>query len=388
MQAQRSARRRRKQRNPILTAAGVAIAAYGTYRLAKFAWETWHTTGSNNNVDTAAEEEEEMILFENSINASEDLKRVRIQRCRVEANRAVMEFLPSLKACIDGLECVDVTECIRELKSIRRGKKNGDESAVHDNHAKRESELWELIKVRSLTKYVVGCYSYTILFLLMNVQVHLLGSKRIQNEVLQQSKDDENSTIATLQESEDSITNTHFTVLKKTYDHFFQNGIPSLAETISKVLSKHLIGWDMRSPNGIRQEIFRNMIKEVRQVLETEPQSNQSSPLLEYIIQDESQVDPDETVVVQHVLDETWDIVESPPFIGALNECLDVTFHLSQNKLTIFEATSSSFSLAQVVAQLKQTLASMLSDESQKNYLDKLVLIPKVKQLGISSFDG
>ena len=398
MQHRENTRRRRQQRrNPILTAAGVAVAAYGTYQLAKLAWEAWQSSSSTD-TDTDENEprtiiEEEILLFEHSVDSSDDLKRVRIQRCRVEASRALMEFLPSLKGCIDGLGCADASECVRELKAIRRRRKkrDGDEGTARaqDSDLLKENELWEIIKVRSMTKYVVGCYSFTILFLLLNVQVHLLGSKRIQNKVLQQSKEGEESIIDALQDGDDSVTNTHHSVLRKTYDHFFQNGIPALAESISKALTTRIASWDMSSSQGIKYETFRHMVKDIRQNFESDPNQELTNdlPLLEYIIQDEHEVDSNDPVV-QYILDETWDIVESPPFIGALNECLDIIFHLTQNTLTLFETTTSSPSLAQIISQLKQTLCGLMSEESQRLYVDKLVLVPKVKQLGLSSFDA
>ena len=395
MQHNRQLRRRRRQRHPLVTAAGAAVAAYGTYRLAKFAWDTyWQVEDDigNGEEERNGDQEETAILFENNLCVGDDVKRMRMQRCKVEASKALMDFLPSLKVCIENLECANFSECVRDLKAIRRRKKevkdsddsNGDDSI--DGERERERELWDIIKVRSMTKHMCACYSFTIMFLLLNVQVHLLGGQNVRNRVMKKRDEENECDFHALNDNNDPIARIHHRVLKRTYDYFFKNGVPLLANDIEKALSKNISDLDMRSVTGISKELFENTVKNARRDFELR------EGVLQYIIQDEDNLESDDSVV-QYILDETWDIIESISFMTALNECMDILFHLAHENLTIFDkkSTNSEYqepSLAQIVAQLKQVFSTFFSkDDAKSSYIDKLILLPKVHQLGISSFD-
>ncbi|KAL7525080.1 hypothetical protein ACHAXR_000851, partial [Thalassiosira sp. AJA248-18] len=112
-------------------------------------------------------------------------RRLRMGRCRLEASRAMMDFLPTLKKAI--VKETDVTQETDELKQLRVKKReiagfivdNGDsetnqiidEGVKNEEDAIREKErrLWNEIKNKSMTRLVTTIYAHTIVFLVLTV---------------------------------------------------------------------------------------------------------------------------------------------------------------------------------------------------------------------------
>ena len=135
-----------------------------------------------------------------------------------------------------------------------------------------------------------------------------------------------------------------------------------------------------------------------------EKRGAQSSCLIRYFVQQDATLHEevhDRTAL--NILEETWDILESPVFVTAEQDCLEMTFGIMKEKAwgAIFfsEETCAwaSRPLAQVVTRLRvaagtiygqSSLASAVSWESNPNiYVPRLEQIPSVTHLGDVSFN-
>ena len=416
MMQQPRQRRRRRPRNILIAAAEFAVVAYGTYRLAKFAWDTYFEEEDDPDADDGL-----LTPYNNSANRSSNnnlnVKMIQLRRCRVEASRALVDFLPHLKVRIQGIPQVDAAEAVKCLKAIRKSKRNNNGS---DDTATKEAELWEVVKVRAVTKFFVSAYSFVLLFLVLTVQVHLLGSKKVKDQLIDadfspRQEDDNTGTIdadgdSLLREGDDdemgetsidaaTVQERHHLVLKCTYDYFFQHGLPALSQAIETAVLNCMAGWDMSNLVDVKEEDFIAVLNDIRNTVEVKDDNNvrpasnkcvaklaESSALLQYIVQNAESVEIDDPSV-RYVLDETWDIVESPAFGVALTECLKSTLQISREGLLVFRSTPNPPSLAQVVTQLKQTAGNFFVDEINAVYLTQLATLPTVHELGLASFD-
>merc|ERR1712194_577322 len=85
---------------------------------------------------------------------------------------------------------------------------------------REETELWDIIKTRILTKVIVSAYANTLLLLILNVHLSLVGKIKCHEE-------EENVT---------SSNDSSFDMLSRSYHYFFNNGIASLCQTVKKAI--------------------------------------------------------------------------------------------------------------------------------------------------------
>ena len=411
--ANRNDRRRRRGRNPLLTAASIGIAAYGTYRLAKFAWDTYCECAKNEEEEEEKEDElreddgddaAEYIYFDhmngvphNSLSRS---KLIRIRRCREEVSTTFVQFLPLFRGCIEGLELIDASKYVKELKLLRRRKRQIDlcsDTVSVSEVEEKEKTLWEEVKIRSATKFFVGCYSFTILYLLLTTQVHLLGNDNLIQEFRDNTSSDAiDIALTNLHKKEQGVVDekaqmeTHRLVLKKTYDYIFQRGIPVLAAKIHNLLSKRMSGWDMSSGKNIPFEDISDIIKSIRSGIEsTNGEASNLSPLIGYIVQDTQRISLDDPIA-QYILDETWDLVESSVFHSAICESLDYLFDIVSEKLR--EDLNANIeedgkSLTAYIANMKQISSSFHKKTEAMVYTSAFKKSKNLSRLAFSSFE-
>jgi peroxin-3 len=423
----RRRRRRAPHPSPFSTAATVATAAalaYGAYKLGSHLWNSYQ-----GNSDGESEEEEDEYKCENSrgrdINGTEPrsnyrsrrsrgdwsetnhrrrshrpspgegyvhhnvgyefrssgvtsisedderptvspvVRNARMQRCRTETSRAMMDFLPTLKKAV--AKQTDVTCETEELKRLRVAKREGN---VGEKDRVRERKLWNDIKNKSVTRLVTTVYAHTIVLLVLTVQVNLLGGRLLREE----GGDGE----AAETESFDKYRASHQLVLSKTYDHIFSKGIPYLVEVVSKVVESVVQDWDvlgsvnngtdMKDTVSIRD--ISSWIEQVRDEVEQRSQKGVSltTVLAPFIIPDESENNQDGSggdeitdELARYILDETYDLLESPSFANSERACLDSTFsHLQNNGYGKLFAprNDEDVPLAAAITHLQKTVVS------------------------------
>lgn len=250
---------------------------------------------------------------------------------------------------------MDITSEMEELKSIRTQKKrdlqskNGDDA--HAQHQlsngnndvrERERELWNNIKNKSITRLVTTIYAHTIVFLVLTVQVNLLGGRLLREEQeknqQQQEEGNEEDTLdeQSSDDESDRYRSSHKTVLAKTYHHVFAKGIPSLAAAVAKAVDDAMQNWDVLGGDDASLDDVSSWLETVRDVIEKrqEKSGNNSSSsatgaLVQYVIPDEMGQSNDESTMddlARYILDETYDLLESPTYAHAERLCLDITF--------------------------------------------------------------
>ena len=268
-------------------------------------------------------------------------RQIRLARCRIETSRAMVDFLPTLKKAV--AKETDVTKQTDELKLLRLKKKElfanehnptRDEcdNPVTDGEdersvvADREFELWNEIKVKSVTRLLTTVYAHTLVFLVLTVQVNLLGG-RLFREEQEGAPQDPPAT--------DKYRESHQIVLSRTYHHLFTTGIPVLAGSIRQKVQQITNAHDVLR-SDVKLDDITSWIGSIREAIESRVDADLQSPLLKFVIPQESSETDGATnmdELAKYILDETYDLLESPTFTRAERQCLDATFDQLQAKV-------------------------------------------------------
>ncbi|KAL3776697.1 hypothetical protein ACHAWO_003110 [Cyclotella atomus] len=295
------------------------------------------------------------------------VRNARMARCRTEISRAMMDFLPTLKRAV--AKQTDVTGETEELKRLRVARREGD--ATEEGRG-RERKLWNDIKNKSVTRLVTTAYAHTIVLLVLTVQVNLLGGRLLRED----GGDGEAASEET--DSFDRFRASHQLVLAKTYEHIFATGIPFLVEVVSKVVEIVVQDWDVLGSvdNGGKKDVVSMQdisfwVEQIRDEVEQRSHKGVSvaTVLAQFIIPDESENNQvgssgDEITddLARFILDETYDLVESPTFANSERACLDSTFsHLQSNgygKLFSGPRNDEEIPLAAAITHLQKTTVS------------------------------
>mmetsp|Transcript_30397 Transcript_30397/g.68093 ORF Transcript_30397/g.68093 Transcript_30397/m.68093 type:complete len:535 (-) Transcript_30397:70-1674(-) len=263
-------------------------------------------------------------------------RQIRLARCRIETTRAMVDFLPTLRKAV--ARETDVTEETNELKLLRSKKKalvsneqsqaaGGDERSFAD----REFELWNEIKVKSVTRLLTTVYAHTLVFLVLTVQVNLLGGRLFREEQESQVS----NTLPQDSPATDEYRNSHQIVLSRTYHYLFTAGIPLLAGSIRQKVQQVTSAHDVLR-SDVRLKDTSYWIESIRNAIERRSAADLLSPLLKFVIpQEDSETEQTTNVdeLANYILDETYDLLESPTFARAERQCLDVTFDQLQTKV-------------------------------------------------------
>lgn len=409
--ASNNRRRRPALSSALVTSAKAAAALYSTYYLASWVWKKFSkpdddSDDDRNNLDAAA------LVNERSR---------RIAKCQREAIGAMSDFIPTLEKAVDN--CTDCSVEFKALKKIRRSRRQllGSGSvptaAEQQDQQEEEKRLWEVIKVQTLTKLMATVYAHSILFLVLNVQVHLLGQRLYVHD-----------TDSATDDGQDDMTKSHQIVLRQTYSYFFDQGIPALCQTLHKAFTHSLSkSWDITDTSTLEMTLdqFTFGIHAVRSYMEkrqsatyamstngtTTSSSNHNGAftiLLSFLVNDDKNDIADNALddhadlslsstpyhhdaAANYILDQTWDVLESPVFNKALEDSLDVTFHrlkthhwqpmFQRGNRSGHSANSSSNSSVQ--NQQQPTLPQQIQCENASDL--KLPLVHIITQLKYSS---
>ncbi|KAL7520361.1 hypothetical protein ACHAWX_005089 [Stephanocyclus meneghinianus] len=309
------------------------------------------------------------------------VRNARMARCRTETSRAMIDFLPTLKKAV--AKETDVGFETEELKLLRvqRRERSGLEGVKEDERS-RERELWNTIKNKSVTRLMTTVYAHTIVFLVLTVQVNLLGGRLLREDVEDETVSGNESP------GVDRYRPSHETVLAKTYQHVFSRGIPCLAKKVSKVVDEVLKEWDVlgsvddvscgEKKNSVSIHDVSSWIIQVRDEMERPLRNGmaRSSALAH------DETTNDELAI--HILDETYDLLESPTFADAERKCLDATFSQlyddgyaklfsspAQSGHVIAADDAETIPLANVVTHLqKMTVSTFYKPPSKKDEIE------------------
>ena len=227
----------------------------------------------------------------------------------------------------------DTSDETKALKALRG-------SPDRKERREEESDLWDAVTIKSITRMVATAKAHTLLFLILSVQVHLLGG-RLFEEQMRSSQTTSSTTLSVGMDSiaSDRMTSyqaSHRLVLTRTYDFFFENGLRLLVQSVERAVLSVMedLRWDVMKPTSmaITEQAFDDAVYKIRETLEGRTRrSSRSRSVLRYLLPPDHAAQgsvgvPDE--LAQSILDETWDLLESPVFEDAHRDCLEETFKI------------------------------------------------------------
>jgi hypothetical protein len=261
--------RRNRNRNRFGSAVGsavtTALAVYGAYQLAVWAWTTWNDTTDESNHETNDETnddmKDDMYHCDNDRNQNVEIKS-QTHRRRMEQNhetsnrqrqtqqrqrrryvtqcqRQTATTLAALSSIVlQKIEAATDTTLYRsQLKEIR--KLHSDDTKHH------ESILWMSIQVETVTRCMTMAYAYTLFFVTLTVQVHGMGGELLRNSTMADIKE------AELKLCSDGSHDGDITdALTQWYDAFLDRdgGLDDLISCVRSAVQTALKDWNIHDP--------------------------------------------------------------------------------------------------------------------------------------------
>jgi hypothetical protein len=323
-----------------------ALAAYGTYHLALWAWNACSSPddegknkGQNENIHSSS--------------IRNRLRQRRMARCRREIVISLSSLGAILRRKID--EGTDMTVYRSQLREIRKMQSN---STKH-----QEEVLWMKIQVETVSRVVTNVYAYALLFTALTIQAHCLAGSLFRKE----------NCDATNEEGVDEHN-----ALLLSYDAFLERGgVDDLLSSVRNSVVESIKDWSIQDPTALHMTAPRlqQAINQIRIQMEN------GNLLQKYVV-----VDKYESVIDNvALLNETYDLLESPVANDATRECLDCVFAaLELHYMShIFGSSMTGVPLARVVTQLKTSNTSFFQPDILIPPMEKL---PAVQEAALTSF--
>lgn len=149
-------------------------AVVGSAAFLYFYYGTSNDSITENITSNSAHFGDESYNEESAKNNSKELsdkKKLQLSRIRKQFENAREKFLPTLRVKI--FEIVDVSDTIQEIRKLRNSQ--GKKGKVDSNTRLIEMQLWEKIKISSITILFVSVYMTSAICLILKIQFHLLG---------------------------------------------------------------------------------------------------------------------------------------------------------------------------------------------------------------------
>jgi peroxin-3 len=395
--------RRKKQSISLGSVISAAAVAYGTYKVADWAWNRYVTKRKKNDYQVNAAIATSFMNFlcsQTSVGAhAEDgvashidhipgpnrrlrMRRQRMTRCRQEAAQALRGFSPALRSIVElHTNTAQATRLLKQLRANRTTEKHAT------SRRSEEQALWKEIQRKTMTRMLTTAYAHTILFLVLTTQVNLLGG-RLFEESLQNTSLSSNVSMSNDSVASDrmvSYQESHRFVLQHTYDYFLNKGVHSLLSTVEQAVDSVLGGWNVfdKACLHISREQFDCALVKIRGLIEgglrtdvsrTSGRSSRRESILRFLMPSSILEHSIQDDLARSILDETWDLVESPVFSDAQQECLNATFASMRDRFwgKIFDdnGLSGTKPWAHVLTQLRTTSNSFFVENTQRKDYD------------------
>ena len=397
-------RNRRRPGVSVGTVAVAAAAAYGVYQIGSWAWSKWNeeeekksAVSSRNHVSTAAP-----LQTPQQRRQMHYVRKQRVLRCRDDVLSTMTAFAAPLRRLIE--DATDISRDKRELKQLRarvRARPGGSKSPEERD---QEAELWRRIQESTLTRMVVTVYAHTFLFVVLTVQVHLLGGIMFRQATDQQQYYSD-AMASQLNSSPSTATNQE--MLEQTYHRFVNHSILLLLDAVRSAVTRALESpdWDVSNPTSalhMTNEKLQATIDTIRRNIEEDEESNPDpvqSLLQRFFVPalhnatgasnnnaKEPQSDAGVGISARALLDESWDLLESPVVETAVTESVSRVFEMLRDQVwaPLF-AQDADRPLAQVIAQLKDSTSGFYG-KTPCPYYSLLGSLPSITEAGDVSF--
>jgi peroxin-3 len=401
---------RKRNRPGLVSLVTTAVLAYGTYRLVDWVWKQSGTEVDEDEVKTNQDirNRQQNVHTRPAARGSAEsssqqrwrMRRQRMTRCREEVLNAVEGFLPTMRRILD-----ERTSTRAEASGMKALRSHSTEvqSPVTDqitndqiHRREQEQELWSKIQLKLLTRMLATAYVHTILFLVLTVQVNLLGSRLLEEQLGSGGQSPSLASVGPDGVASDrmgSYQASHRFVLLHTYDNFFEHGLLSLIITVERAVSDALASnkerWNVfdRCSLNWSKELMEEMIETIRTSIEegrachsSRRSSRPPRSLFRFLMPPSAHVEtPMDDEMAASILDETWDLVESPVMLDAQRDCLNTTFDIlrDQHWGDLFATTTGDCSgwttkpLAAVIPRLKHAAASFYAQHGNASPTDR-----------------
>jgi hypothetical protein len=398
-------RRRRPTSSWISIAATLAVTGYATYRLACWAW---------NNSKKEDDEEENVAIqgrfygkndaigyySRNSTIRSSQSSDIQKMRHVALTATAEEELINALRACGPLLKdavnaSTDYSSEVKSLKNLRRQAQRKGADEDNNSNDLQQQELWEKIKEKSITRLLLTAYSQPLIILILYIQILILRRHSMQKE--------ENNMID---------CNTRKELFTRTLEYFFLKSLPKLSSAIECSVHSRLCCWTVTTTMDMRKSEFEAGVHTVQWNFNAENEDNISTFLVD-VNQEPIQrnsFDNDRITELNApndisneavaILEETWDILESPLFKDAWKEVIsdfnsfgmtirlavDNIFQRNEN-ITAAPEVTTTLPLATIITKLKKSSDLLYFFENEKGEtasVSHLLNFPSVTHLARS----
>lgn len=349
-------RQRQHIRRPGVAAiAAASVAAYGAYKLGLWAWSTWADDDPEVSVKERAKHEPERNSKEKIAQQRfHILRRKRILRCREDSLSLMRSFAVVLQRSLE--EATDTCQERRKLKQLRRNVTKGIDSA-------QEDALWLKIQESTLTRMVAGAYLQAILVTVVTVQVNLLGGYMFHTAAMEPI-----SMSTDYADCGAVITATSFIhqkVLERTFHRLVDHCVKSVLESVRSAVLHSIdnCDWDMKNASSalhMTHHAFLTTIHRIRTEVEGSC-PHQHARLQKYFVApavasnaEEGNDVADVVTEVDNIMNEAWDLLDSPAASCALADCVNHVFAKMDEKLWVpVFADETDQPIASIISQLR-----------------------------------
>jgi hypothetical protein len=431
-QQQRRRRRHGDTRNRpgvVQSIVTVAVLAYGSYRLLKWAWESWGTeedatsengkernndddvVGERNNVSTSTGVASESTGTENSPNSRlhvqkqrRNLHRIRMQRivaCKGNTRTTFGQLQEALRSCIEGN--TDFSDSTDALKRHRKACRELGEQRKSVADRQLEAQLWATIQREIFTRIVSTLYVHTLVFIVLTVQVHVMGGDSFRKS-LGAGDDDPPSTA-----EQDGLTSACAADLLSMHRQFMQQGIPELTSLVRNDVRNVLTdapAWDILDAQRSLQMNFDavcSTIQQIRMRVEKRDYKQAGGGIERFLFLFKPNSSHDNNIrcpeshdssTSNTFMDESWDVLESPlvkdAIVGSFNTMFTSLCETKLRYIFLKDGELNNQSLVHVVAQLQQTTKSLYSFADNTDEPNPYVFLlddqPYIKEMSDASF--
>ena len=329
--------RRRNRRPGLPTIALASMAAYGVYKLGSWAWSRWADDDPGENEIISEQAPTSQSPTSSVRNRRHTLRSQRMMRCREETLALMSTFAVSLHRCLE--ELTEADQARRSLKQLRRRWLKETRSAAE---IARADELWLHIQIETLTRMVASAYLQAILPVILTVQVHLLGGHvcraAMEESFLTADGDDhlDNAVCS-------SASEIHQEVLEHTHKRLVEHCVPSVVEAVRSAVVSSIDhrDWDTKNPTAalhMTHHAFQNTVDRIR--VKVEGSTNDLTLLQQFLVPNgcnsntKGRTECDNDAVSQdNILNETWDLLESPIVSRAVADCVDHVFSMVREQI-------------------------------------------------------
>lgn len=340
-------------------------------------------------------------------------------RVRRQFDLACKHFLPTLRKKI--FEFIDINATVRQIKELRMNGINGSTNttlssggAAGNNNqqstntvADAEAILWDDVKVSAFTMHFVTIYMLAAVCVLLKIQLHILARSIALSNSTDTSTGSTSNAGSAAEDDALNMDNEMFReLIDGTYRQLFGNGLRTFTAMVKERVKQDLQPWVVKDKVRIDYDEVVTAMRMIRKHLEMDftgliktifipPEADSKTYYANNIV-------PPHSPMVQKLLNQTWDILETSTFEVVYTEALDYCFRISFDHLSRYvfnpephspghDMASRAPPLASLLPQLKSLASRLLPDSKETAITSDVKVVssgPLLDSLCISIFDA